>query len=168
MNKLENIQIEELCQRTLKRISPLFQKDELITQTVSIPIESTFSKTIKKNDKLNQNSTNETNNKKNEEVSKAFEIANQRLFISSLKENNIISQNNKKLNKFDHAISESGVYDDSGIAAPALIAKREKKKKTLGNGWFNMEPMDLDEKTKRDIKLLKLRNYLDPKRYSFS
>ena len=36
--------------------------------------------------------------------------------------------------------------------------------KTVGKGWFGLEPMKLDDNVKRDIKMIQMRNYMDPKR----
>ena len=36
---------------------------------------------------------------------------------------------------------------------------------TLGKGWYDIKPMEMDEKLKRDMKLIELRNYMDPKRF---
>ncbi len=35
----------------------------------------------------------------------------------------------------------------------------------MGKGWFEMEPMKMDETLKRDIKVIQMRNYLDPRRF---
>eukprot|EP01033_Poteriospumella_lacustris_P008449 gene8449-6108_t len=50
------------------------------------------------------------------------------------------------------------------MAAPV---KKELKAadKTLGKGWHNVEASELDEKAKTGVKLLQMRNYLDPKRF---
>lgn len=89
---------------------------------------------------------------------------------------------NKNLNKIDEGVDElttyrnrkdsvsaiqknSKVYSDDSIAAPPLKPPKEEKKKTLGKGWFDMAPMELDDKARRDIKILRLRNFIDPKRF---
>merc|ERR1712232_73135 len=37
--------------------------------------------------------------------------------------------------------------------------------KTAGSGWFNMEPAKMTEELKMDLEMLKMRNYIDPKRF---
>lgn len=37
-------------------------------------------------------------------------------------------------------------------------------KSNLGKGWFNLSSIEQDEKLRRDLKLIQLRNYMDPKR----
>ena len=41
----------------------------------------------------------------------------------------------------------------------------ERKVATMGEGWFNMRPSELDDQLKTDLKVLDMRNILDPKRF---
>ena len=45
--------------------------------------------------------------------------------------------------------------------------KRAKVKpvKTAGAGWFNLQPLEMDSKLQRDIKMVQMRDYMDPKRF---
>lgn len=60
--------------------------------------------------------------------------------------------------------NSSFLYTSSSHAPPL---KKEKviAKKTLGKGWFNLEPAEMTEELRRDIKIIQLRNSLDPKRF---
>ncbi len=59
----------------------------------------------------------------------------------------------------------SKIYSDSALVAPPLKNPKEEKTKTLGKGWFDMAPMELSDKAKRDLKIIRLRNFIDPKRF---
>jgi len=72
---------------------------------------------------------------------------------------------NTSFNKIEVAQSNSSLYTD-GLAAPSLTKQKEDKQKTLGKGWFNLQPAKIDESLKRDLKVIKMRNYLDPKRFN--
>lgn len=76
------------------------------------------------------------------------------------------SNNNKdRRNAVEEAQANSDIYNSSKIAAPPLQPPMDTKKKTLGKGWFDLEPAVLDESLKRDIKMIQMRNYIDPKRF---
>jgi hypothetical protein len=59
----------------------------------------------------------------------------------------------------------SHLYSSSDHADPLKKPQAAHVVKSLGKGWFDMEPMKLDEKLKRDLKIIQMRNYLDPKRF---
>lgn len=50
---------------------------------------------------------------------------------------------------------------------PSFLSQNAKanKKKTLGPGWFNLAPAELTEELRQDLKMLRLRNFVDPKRF---
>lgn len=68
-------------------------------------------------------------------------------------------------NPIEEAQRNSAIYDPTVGAAPPLKAAKAKKEKTLGKGWFNMKPATLDASMKGDMKMVEMRNYLDPKRF---
>lgn len=68
-------------------------------------------------------------------------------------------------NPIEATIPQNALYSHSGVVAPPLKKVKEEVKKTLGKGWFDLQPAKLDEELKRDIKIIQMRNYLDPKRY---
>lgn len=39
------------------------------------------------------------------------------------------------------------------------------REKTKGNGWFNMSSPEITEEIENDLKILKMRTALDPKRF---
>ena len=45
------------------------------------------------------------------------------------------------------------------------MQREDSKKKTAGNKWFDMQSDDLTPEVRRDFALLKMRNYLDPKKF---
>lgn len=59
----------------------------------------------------------------------------------------------------------SHLYSSSAEADALKKAKAPPNKADLGKGWFNMETVKLDDKLKRDLKVIQMRNYLDPKRF---
>lgn len=63
------------------------------------------------------------------------------------------------------AQSSSSLYQSDTLTAPSLKKPKEIKKKTLGQGWFDLEPAEMDESLKRDIKIVRMRNTLDPVRF---
>ena len=71
----------------------------------------------------------------------------------------------KDSNLIEEAQSRSTLYDTSSMLAPPLKPPKVIKPETVGKGWFDMKPMKVDEKLKRDIKIIQMRNYLDPKRF---
>ena len=68
-------------------------------------------------------------------------------------------------NAIDRAAAKSSIYDSRTLAAPSLKRVKEAVPKTLGMGWFDLRPLELDESVKRDLKVIQMRNYLDPKRF---
>ena len=48
---------------------------------------------------------------------------------------------------------------------PALALHREAKEKTTGDGWFNMKAPELTPELKADLKVIKMRGSMDPKRF---
>lgn len=53
-----------------------------------------------------------------------------------------------------------------GHLQPAQEPRRRKKQITdAGRGWYNMERSSHDADFKRDVKIIQLRNYLDPKKF---
>lgn len=73
--------------------------------------------------------------------------------------------NQRKANPIEEAQRNSAIYDPNINAAPPLIPAKSKREKTLGKGWFDMKPATLDGSMKGDIKMVEMRNYLDPKRF---
>jgi hypothetical protein len=71
----------------------------------------------------------------------------------------------KKENLIEVAQRGSELYNSTSITAPQLKATKVVKPETVGKGWFDFEPLVIDEKIKRDIKMIQMRNYLDPKRF---
>ena len=57
------------------------------------------------------------------------------------------------------AISTRKSASSSSSSSDAL------KRKSLGKGWFDMVPAELTSELKRDINVIKMRNYLDPKKF---
>lgn len=105
-----------------------------------------------------------------ETKSDSFSIAHRKLFqIQSLKtpkSSSSASPSQSSVTELNKIQENSFLYDKTISSVPSLRAKKEKPEKSLGSGWFDMKPLDIDkdETLKRDLKLIKLRNYLDPKR----
>ncbi|XP_062855094.1 deoxynucleotidyltransferase terminal-interacting protein 2 isoform X2 [Trichomycterus rosablanca] len=47
----------------------------------------------------------------------------------------------------------------------AKMKRREERAKTTGEGWFNMKAPELTEELKNDLRVLKMRSAMDPKRF---
>ncbi|KAG7487779.1 hypothetical protein MATL_G00027140 [Megalops atlanticus] len=45
------------------------------------------------------------------------------------------------------------------------LKRKEEREKTTGDGWFNMKAPELTEELKNDLKVLKMRAAMDPKRF---
>ncbi|XP_023677169.2 deoxynucleotidyltransferase terminal-interacting protein 2 [Paramormyrops kingsleyae] len=45
------------------------------------------------------------------------------------------------------------------------VKRREEREKTTGDGWFNMKAPELTEELKNDLRALKMRSAMDPKRF---
>ncbi|XP_043103563.1 deoxynucleotidyltransferase terminal-interacting protein 2 isoform X2 [Puntigrus tetrazona] len=54
-------------------------------------------------------------------------------------------------------------YSESKHAAK--LKRKAEREKTTGDGWFNMRAPELTEELKNDLKVLKMRSALDPKRF---
>lgn len=66
-------------------------------------------------------------------------------------------------NKILQAQATSGLYDGSN---PSTTSQESlDKSETLGKGWFNLKPLPMDDKLKREIQVIQMRNYIDPKRF---
>lgn len=102
---------------------------------------------------------------------RSFSTLNDRLMsagniTTNLSSNNtLVLQNLRKQNKIEKAQEKSSLYDSNFFISPPLIAPKVDKSISLGKGWFDFKPIDLDENLKRDIKIIQMRNYLDPKRF---
>jgi hypothetical protein len=73
-------------------------------------------------------------------------------------------------NVIESAQSSSNLYDNSNniIVSPGRKHSTQSiKSKTLGKGWFDIAPAQLDIETKRDMAVVQMRDILDPKRYVF-
>jgi hypothetical protein len=101
--------------------------------------------------------------------SHAFGELNRRLLSSGTKstsnletKNGVVSAGKKsREGAFDGAIQRSAVYDARLLAAPAPTAKSGKKSPSASD----IEPVRMDEDIKRDLKVISMRNHLDPKRF---
>jgi predicted RNA-binding protein with PIN domain len=51
------------------------------------------------------------------------------------------------------------------VATRGKIQQQISKTKTTGSKWFDMSSHELTEDVKRDFALLRMRNYLDPKKF---
>ena len=74
---------------------------------------------------------------------------------------------NSAKNKTTNRMSE-GTKDVVVVQGPAPEVRKEKKiqRRPCTDGrWFNMQSMDLSKENKQDIQAIKLRNYIDPKRF---
>jgi hypothetical protein len=69
------------------------------------------------------------------------------------------------VNPIEAAASRSSLYDPNVLSAPPLKKPKETKPVTAGKGWFDLRPLEMDESIKRDIKVIQMRNYMDPKRF---
>jgi hypothetical protein len=70
-------------------------------------------------------------------------------------------------NAIERAAQSSNLYDGKTNTASQLreAAKSERSKKTLGKGWFNQSPAEMSSELSNDMKVVQMRNYLDPKRF---
>jgi len=69
----------------------------------------------------------------------------------------------QRANPVFEAQAKSSIYNNK-----SLSINKEKltgKKATLGKGWFDLQPMEMDDSLKRDIQMIQMRNYMDPKRF---
>ncbi len=102
-------------------------------------------------------------------LQKAGEIKSNHLQLSS----SLKSQHGNRVSSSHPIIAlpsdtSTGIYG-SELVAPPLNYKPASGHvdEGLGKGWFNMKPAVLDESLKRDIKIIQMRNFLDPKRYGW-
>ena len=71
-------------------------------------------------------------------------------------------------NAIEQAAGASSLYDSQVTAAPAVNKQRvkiDRSKASLGKGWFDMAPKEIDGDMRADMKMVSMRNYLDPKRF---
>mmetsp|Transcript_40913 Transcript_40913/g.41787 ORF Transcript_40913/g.41787 Transcript_40913/m.41787 type:complete len:225 (+) Transcript_40913:103-777(+) len=59
----------------------------------------------------------------------------------------------------------SYLYNSSVREAPSLKKEKVVHTKTLGKGWFDLKPAEITEELKRDMRIIQVRNSLDPKRF---
>jgi len=83
--------------------------------------------------------------------------------------NQSVASSRKKLgNYIEQEQARSSLYDTTaGAAAPALVNERKKWEKVYARGLVDngLKPLEMDDKLKRDIKVIQMRNYMDPKRF---
>ena len=70
-----------------------------------------------------------------------------------------LSNGSSSTQSLSAAISTRKSASSSSSSSDAL------KRKSLGKGWFDMVPAELTSELKRDINVIKMRNYLDPKKF---
>eukprot|EP01039_Chlorochromonas_danica_P002416 gene2416-2649_t len=68
-------------------------------------------------------------------------------------------------NKILEAQRTSTLYQPNALRCDPLKRPKEEREATLGKGWFDLKPMKMDEKLQQDIDLIRMRNFLDPKRF---
>ncbi|XP_016151517.1 deoxynucleotidyltransferase terminal-interacting protein 2-like isoform X1 [Sinocyclocheilus grahami] len=85
------------------------------------------------------------------------------------------SKSQKDLNNQDELLKKSVIvpefekkdavppYSESKHAAK--LKRKAEREKTTGDGWFNMRAPELTEEFKNDLKALKMRSAMDPKRF---
>ena len=71
------------------------------------------------------------------------------------------------VNVIESAQNKSKLYsnDSTGTGAGKLGKQREERKRSLGKGWFDIAPAEMNETLRADMKVVQMRNYLDPKRF---
>jgi hypothetical protein len=83
----------------------------------------------------------------------------------------VASEYKKASNAIEDAQSGSKLYDGKIASTHSLLKKNKhgedggKLKKSLGKGWFNTTPAEMTSELKNDMKVVAMRNYLDPKRF---
>jgi hypothetical protein len=100
----------------------------------------------------------------------AFNILNDRLMSAGKVQHTDLANRGRitkggSANPILRAQSSSSLYTGTTLAAPALNPDKEIAPETLGKGWFDMQPMKLDSKMKQEIRMIQMRNYVDPKRF---
>ncbi|XP_066499847.1 deoxynucleotidyltransferase terminal-interacting protein 2 [Hoplias malabaricus] len=86
-----------------------------------------------------------------------------------------VSNNLKKQKNQDELLKKSVIVADfeKKDAVPpykeskhaAKLKRKEERAKTTGDGWFNMKAPELTEELRNDLKALKMRSAMDPKRF---
>ena len=72
----------------------------------------------------------------------------------------------KPSNAIESAQHHSSLYDSKvGSTHSLLKSAAGKAKRSLGKGWFDAAPAELTSELKSDMKVVQMRNYLDPKRF---
>jgi len=77
----------------------------------------------------------------------------------------VVESTFRKSNPIEAAQASSNLYSTDGAGAGSLHKQREVRAKTLGKGWFDLAPAQLNEGLRADMKVVQMRNYLDPKRF---
>jgi len=77
----------------------------------------------------------------------------------------VVESTFQKSNSIESAQASSNLYAVDGGGAGSLKKHKEVHAKTLGKGWFDIAPAKLDEGLRADMKVVQMRNYLDPKRF---
>jgi hypothetical protein len=100
----------------------------------------------------------------------AFSILNDRLLSAGKVQHTDLANRGRitkggSANPILKAQSSSSLYSGTTLAAPALNPEKVVAPATLGKGWFDMQPMKLDTKMKQEIRMIQMRNYIDPKRF---
>ena len=68
-------------------------------------------------------------------------------------------------NRIEEEQAHSSLYDPTTAAAPPLTSVRKPFEKVYGKGLLNIKPLEMDEQLRRDVKVIQMRNYMDPKRF---
>lgn len=100
--------------------------------------------------------------------SSAFHLLNERLLSSgsiTASSSSLSRPVNNSSNAIINAQRQSKLYSNSTIAMDPLKREKVKPVKTAGAGWFNLQPLEMDSKLQRDIKMVQMRDYMDPKRF---
>eukprot|EP01041_Mallomonas_annulata_P000294 gene294-529_t len=108
-------------------------------------------------------------------ASTSFSEINKRLLESGHNKNGYFDKDNGMISSkgwtnvatplLEQAQTSSFLYDASIREAPPLKKQKIVQKKTLGKGWFDLAPAELTDELKKDMKIIQLRNSLDPKRF---
>lgn len=97
-------------------------------------------------------------------AAEAFQRLSAKLFNTSSRSPDI-ERSGAIGNAIISAQRKASVYNSSSIAVDPLRKVKVKPTKTLGSGWFNLQPLEMDSKLKNDIQMIRMRNYMDPKRF---
>jgi len=73
-------------------------------------------------------------------------------------------QYSKDKEKYENIVKNSDIYDNKKLETSLKKAK-EKRKETLGKGWFDMEPIKIEGDLQKDVQIIQMRNVIDPKRF---